>query len=280
MESWYVTGVLVLLGASFTIVSAVRLGRIGRLRRQGVAVLGIVVGQREGFAPSGSTAGMALTQAPVVRFTTQAGQQVEVTPSASMNNSSFVPGRPVKVHYDPAAPQKAVIGGYETGLYRLFFAVGTVLLLVAAGIALVPSAEWQPLLGLLPGLLPLALGIVFTTIAALGIRRVVKVHTSGTSTTGVVVGETTSSTSNGLTLHHPVVRYVVPGGYDVEVPSFRGTMAVRTAPGQQVTVRYDPADPGMMLLKGDGPEPIFVIFGLIGILTFSVGVAVAYLLIT
>jgi uncharacterized protein DUF3592 len=280
MESWYVTGVLVLLGSAFTVASAVRLGRIGRLRRSGVTALGVIVGQREGFTPSGNTGGMALTQAPVVRFTTQTGQQVELTSSVSMNNSSFVPGRPVTVHYDPAAPDKAAVGGYETGLYRLFLALGVLLLLVAAGIVLVPPAGWQRLLNLLPALLPLALGLVFAGVAALGIRRVVRIHTSGISTAGVVVGETTSSTRNGLTLHHPVVRYVVPGGHEVEVPSFRGTLAVRTSPGQQVTVHYDPADPGMMVLKGDWPEPIFWIFAFIGIVACAVGAAVAYLLIS
>jgi Protein of unknown function (DUF3592) len=281
MESSYALGVLVLLGVVFAGPSAFRLAHIGRLRRAGAAAVGVVVGQREGFSPGDvDGGGMGLTQAPVVRFTTRAGQRVEVTPSARTNNSSFIPGRPVTVHYDPAEPHKAVIGQYEAGIYRILLAVGVVLLLVAAAIVLVPPAGWQPVLDLFPALLPIALGLLFAGIAALGIRRVVRIQASGASTSGVVVGETTSSTRSGITLHHPVVRYVVPGGPEVEVPSFRGTMAVRTTPGQQVTVRYDPADPGMMLLKGDGPEPIFLIFAFVGVVAFAVGVAIAYLLLT
>ena len=282
MESWYAPGILVLLGTLFAASSALRLGRISRLRRRGIAAVGSVVGQREGFTPGGnlSAGGMGLTQAPVVRFTTPAGQQVEFTPSAQTNNTSFVPGRPVTVHYDPADPHKAVIGQYESGIYRLMLAIGIVLLLVAAGIVLVPPAGWQPVFDVFPALLPLAVGLLFGGIAAIGIHRVVRIHASGTSTPGVVVGEATTSSRNGLTLHHPVVRYVVPGGAEVEIPSFRGTMGVRASPGQRVTVRYDPGDPQKMLLRGDGPEPVFVIFAFVGIVAFAVGAAIAYILIT
>src|SRR5262245_7107112 len=113
MDAWYLPGMLAILGAAFAGGSAARLARIRRLRAGGGRALGVIVGQRRGLAPTASGIGSADTQAPVVRFTTAGGQLIETAPALTMSNSSYVPGRPVVVHYDPARPDVAAIVGYE-----------------------------------------------------------------------------------------------------------------------------------------------------------------------
>ena len=279
MDHWFVPSILLILGAIFTGRSAVSLRKISRLRRWGVATTGRIVEQQEGFAGGG---GSLLVHAPVVRFTTQAGQVIQVVSAVRTSHSTFIPGRPVTVHYDPARPNDAVIAGYETGLNRVILAIGIVLLLAAGATVVLPALPGDALRVLQTAflaLIPVGLGLLFSAIGLAGVLRVRRLQRSGISVPGLVVGETTSRSPSGLTLHHPVIRYVLADGQQVEVPSARGTVFRRAQHGQQVTVRYAPADPGHVLLRGDGPEPVFWIFSIVGFIVFAGGVAVVFALL-
>jgi Protein of unknown function (DUF3592) len=277
MDHWFVPGILLILGAVCTGRSAVHLHKISRLRRWGVATTGRIVEQQEGFA-----GGSSLVHALVVRFTTQTGRVVQVVPAVRTSHSTFIPGRPVTVHYDPARPNDAVIAGYETGLNRVIRAIGIVLLLAAGATVVLPTLPGDALRVLQTAflaLIPVGLGLLFSAIGLSGILRVRRLQCFGIRVPGFVVGETTSRSPNGFTLHHPVVRYALPDGQQVEVPSARGTIFRRAQHGQQVMVRYDPADPGHMLLRGDGPEPVFWIFSIVGFVVCAVGVVVVFALL-
>ncbi|MEQ4205484.1 DUF3592 domain-containing protein [Actinopolymorpha sp. B17G11] len=279
MKPWYAASlVLLVLGVLFAGVSFVRLRTLERLRRQGVTATGVVVGQDASFQSSSADSSGGLVHAPVVRFTTRTGQVVQVRPPAQATHTSYIPGRPVVVHYDPAAPERAVVAGFERGIYRIFLAIGVTALVVAAALAVLPASGRAAVVGLLPVLAPLGVGLVFGGIGWGRVRRVVRIQRSGVEASGVVVGETTSRTRDGIAVHHPVVRYVLPDGQWVDVPSFRGTVSRRAQQGQQVVVRYDPADPGKMLLRGDGPEPVFVIFAIVGAVALAASVAIAFVL--
>jgi Protein of unknown function (DUF3592) len=281
MDYWFVPGILLMLGAIFTGKSAVSLRKIGRLRRRGVATTGRIVGQQESVAAFSPGTG-SIMHAPVVRFTTQTGQVVQVAPAVRISHSTFIPGRPVTVHYDPARPNEAVIAGYETGLNRAFLAIGIVLSLTAGATGVLPTLPDDALRSLktaLLALIPVGLGLLFSAIGLSGVLRVLRLQRAGISVPGLVVGETTSRSPDGFILHHPVVRYALPDGQEVEVPSARGTIFRREHSGQQVIVRYDPADAGHMLLREDGPEPVFWIFSLVGVVVFAVGVAVVVALL-
>lgn len=147
-----------------------------------------------------------------------------------------------RAEYDPARPGSAAIAGYEAGIYRLLLCVGSVLVVVGAALAVVPRDPWKPVLAVFPALIPVAVGLLFAGIGALGIRRLVRLQRSGIEASGVVVSETMSS----------------------------------SRPGEQVIVRYDGADPGRMLLRGDGVEPIFVIFTPVGLVVLGVGLTITY----
>jgi hypothetical protein len=184
----------------------------------------------------------------------------------------------VVVRYDPIAPEHAVIASFERGIYRIFLAIGVAALAIAATLAVLPTSGRAAAVGMLPAIAPLGVGLVLATIGLGGVRRVVRIQRSGVKASGLVVGEVTSRTRDGIAVHHPVVRYALPDGRWVDVPSFRGTVARRVQQGQHVSVRYDPADPGTMLLHGDGPEPVFVIFALVGAVAMIAGAAIALIL--
>ena len=285
MDAWLVPGLLFVLGATFVGGSAHNLLKIARLRRRGVTATGVVVAQSTGFTTGhDSTPGAgALAHSPVVRFTARNGQVVEVTPSVRTTHTSFVPGRPVTVHYDPRNPQDAVIPVHDVGMSYLFLGIGALLLLACVGILVWRALDVEvsgPIANLPFGLVPVGLGMVFTGVAIAGIAPVVRLHRRGIRVLALVVGETVSSDSNGLRLHHPVVRFALPDGQAAEVPAFRGTLARRATPGQHVTIRYDPTDPGQVLLAGDGPSLVFIIFGVVGPAIFGVGVAVTYAIVS
>jgi len=284
MDAWLVPGSLFVLGTTFVGGSMHNLAKTARLRRRGVATTGVVIAQSTGFAAgSDSTPGAGpLAYSPVVRFTAQNGQVIEVTPSVRKTHSSFVPGRPVTVYYDPRNPRDAVIPAHDVGTTYLFLGIGALLLLGCIGILAWRALDVElsgPAANLPFGLIPVGLGIVFTGIALAGIAPVVRLHRRGIRGPALVVGETVSSDSNGLPLHHPVVRFALPDGQAAEVPSYRGTLARRATPGRQVTVRYDPADPGRVLLAGDGPSPVYIVFGVAGPLIFGIGIAITYALV-
>lgn len=166
-------------------------------------------------------------------------------------SARFVPGRQVTVYYDPARPQRCSIARQGTGVYRLFLAIGRVCMLGALVWLVLPNRD--QLVDWIPLGIPLVLGGVFAAIGWVGIRRTWRIKHGG-SAQGVVVGASRSSTRQGITLHHPVVRYHGPDGHPVD--------------------DYDPADPHRMLLASDGTAPIFWLFAVIGVLAMTVGSAI------
>ncbi|MGH9161146.1 MAG: DUF3592 domain-containing protein [Vicinamibacteraceae bacterium] len=286
--------------AAFAIVGLVCLVGGGRLllreralRRRGVRAYAVIVGQDEHFGAGRggvtisnrsrskgretrrpwaiSTGDAELVQSPIVEFTTADGRTVRTRSRVSSNVSSFVPGRVVSLSYDPDNPEEVAITGYGTGILWMFTLIGFVALAFAGVMVAVPgdtlqSAVWVSI--------PLLLGGVFLGVGCAGIGRVWSLRRRGVVTTGTVVGETTSSTREGLTLHHPVVRFTVASGRHVEAPSERGTLRRRAETGQSVTIRYDPADPYRMLLAGDGARPLFWICTVVGLATLAAAAAV------
>jgi uncharacterized protein DUF3592 len=250
--------------------------QVRRLFRQGARAEGIVVGQH-GRSDVGGASG--LVHAPRVRFTTADGHVVEAASSTSMSHSSFVPGRGVTVFYDPRSPHRIAIKGYDGRVEPLFATLGAAVFAVSFGVFVGDAAGVRVDAGvvgealLVPGI-PLALGGVFCAVGVAGVqsaRRILK----GPTAWGVVVGETTSTSNQGLTLHHPVVRWQTPSGEVLQAPSARGRMGRPYQMGQWVVVHQHPEDPRRILLRGDGPAPIFPLFLAIGALVLTVGLLIA-----
>lgn len=262
--------IVFVLGLVFTATAARGLLRDRRLRGNGVAARGVIVGQENRFgAGDGSVeTDASLTQHPVVEFTARDGSVVRAVSPVGTNQSRFVPGRQVTVYCDPANPERCSIARQGTGVYRLFLAIGVGCLLGALIWLVVPNpdqlVDWMPL-----GI-PLLLGGIFASIGWVGIRRTWRIKRGG-SAQGVVVGASRSSTRHGITPHHPVVRYRGPAGHPVDAPSIRGHMRAPPPPGTRVVVNYDPADPHRMLLANDGTPPMFWLFAAVGVLTVTVG---------
>lgn len=78
------------------------------------------------------------TYAPVVSFTTKAGNKIEFTSSVSSNPPSYSEGESVEVLYDPEEPKDASINGFASlWIGPLIFGIlGTVFFLIGFGIIL------------------------------------------------------------------------------------------------------------------------------------------------
>ena len=79
------------------------------------------------------------TYRPVVRYSTQSGEQVEFTSSAGSNPPSYSKGEQVEVLYQPLQPAQARINGFFPlwGGPMVIAGLGGVFFLVGAGIVLV-----------------------------------------------------------------------------------------------------------------------------------------------
>jgi len=81
------------------------------------------------------------TWKPVVRFTTEAGREVEVTSSSSSSPPAYERGETVTVYYRPEAPAKARISGFFSlwGGAVILASLGGVFFLVGAAGFVVPA---------------------------------------------------------------------------------------------------------------------------------------------
>lgn len=260
---WQAILTVAVLAAVFTGVSVYRLARERWLRRGGVRTRAVVVGQRESFSAAGGSGDAGLVHAPVVEFTTRDGRTVRTSSPVSSNLPTAVPGRAMTVYYNPDNPEEVAIQGYGLGTYRLFLAIGLVLGAVAVALVVVPE---RVLLAAVPVFVPVALGTAFLGIGGFGIGRVWSLRLRGGRADGVVVGETRTSTREGMPMYHPVVRFRTSEGHEIETASERGRTLRRVRQGQAVGVRYHPDDPSRMVLAGDGARPLFSIFAFVGLL--------------
>lgn len=285
---WQAVLLIFVLGALFAGSAGRLLLRERALERRGSRAYASVVAQDEHYGVSGdgvsvsnrstdpgqptrrpwsvSTGDKGLVQTPIVEFTTDDGTVVRTRSRISSNAGTAVPGKTVVVHYDPADPHEVAIAGYGRGLLRLFVAIGVFLIAVGVVLLVVPGDTLE---SVAPIAVPLILGSVFLGLGVFAVGRVLTLRIRGVVARGTVVGETTSSTREGVRLHHPKVRFRLPTGHDVETVSERGRVIRRVRVGDQVDVRYHPDDPYRMLLVGDGPRPLFVIFGLVGVLILT-----------
>ncbi|QVQ50649.1 DUF3592 domain-containing protein [Spiractinospora alimapuensis] len=296
---WQFYAVHLLLGTVFVGFGGYRLWRERELRVGGVSTYAVIVahdvhygagdpggihvenrsadpGRPTRFPWSVGTGDRSLTQAPIVEFTTAEGRTVRARSRVSTTATSFTPGRVVTVHYDLASPQEVAIDGHGRGLLRLFVAIGVLLFVIATVFAVVPDDELGPWIA---AGVPLILGSAFLGIGGHGVARVVNTRRRGTAATGTIVGESTSSTREGITLYHPVVRFQLPTGHTVDVPSERGRVLGRPQRGENVTVRYLPEDPYRMALAGDRPRPLFVLFSFVGALILAGGLIVTAIVV-
>ena len=127
-------GYELLIGVSMAVVGVLVLNRQFRLERTGERARGTVVGQeRESLTGHPG----AVSYAPVVRFRTRAGQEIETSTRVGMPAPPRL-GRRVRVLYDPEQPTLAEIDTFrERGLTTItpaaFIVVGAAL--AAAGAA-------------------------------------------------------------------------------------------------------------------------------------------------
>lgn len=296
---WQAVAVAAAVGTVSSVGAGYRLLRERALRRGGVRTHALVVDQDEHYAhglggfqvsnrsgdPGRPTRwpwavttgdGGGLVQAPIVEFTTADGHVVRTRSRVSTNASSVVPGRPVTVYYDPADPREVAIVGHGLGILRLFVAVGLLALGIAVCLAVLDEETLTA--GAAVGV-PVILGSAFLGVGGFGIGQVWVLRRRGVVTEGLVVGEETSSTREGLTLYHPVVRFTLPTGHSVRTASGRGTLRRRAAPGQTVRLRYHPDDPGRMLLVGDGARPLYWLFAVVGLVVLGGTATIATLVV-
>lgn len=240
-----------------------------RLRGRGVTTEAVVVARQGTFSPGAGGASAQRSQQPVLMFTTREGRQVQVTSPVGTSHSTLVPGHTVTVHYDPRHPEKVSVPENEAGTYRLFLAIGVLMLALLAGYGILGARFVDA--GLVA--IPFFLGSVFTGVGWFGISRTWPIKHGGTAD-GVVVGAIATESSNGFPLHNPVIRYVLPNGVTYEVPTTRGRMGRPLPPGTPVRVRYDRAKPERMMLPGQTAPPVFWIFGIAGIPIALLGIVV------
>ncbi|WP_241265853.1 DUF3592 domain-containing protein [Streptomyces boncukensis] len=272
---WEAVLVTAVAGAAVTGGAGYRLLRERALRRGGIRTHALVVGQDERIGEGGGGAG--LVQAPVVEFTTADGRVVRTRSQVGSSVSSVVPGRAVTVFYNPADPRDVAIVGFGRAVPRLFCALGILGMVVAALFAALDEETPAAVVG---AGVPVVLGSVLLGVGGSGIGQVRALRRRGGTADGVVVGESTSSTREGLTLHHPVVRFALPTGHMVETASGRGTLRRRTVPGQSVSVLYHPDDPYRMLLADDRVRPLFWLFAVVGLVVLGGTLAIVVLLTT
>ncbi|WP_158542830.1 DUF3592 domain-containing protein [Phytoactinopolyspora halophila] len=296
---WQAVMVVAGMGVVFTVAAGYRLLRERALRSNGKRTLAQVVDQDEHFHGTGggvgarnrsqdpgqptkrpwsvSTNDRGLVQTPIVEFTTADGETIRTRSAVSSNVSSAIPGRVMTVYYNPANPSEVAIVGHGLATLRLFLVIGIVLL--AAAVAMV-TASTETIENVAPLLAPFVLGAALLGVGGYGISRVWELRRRGVVAEGTVVGETTSSTREGMTLHHPVVRFSVHTGHEIETASQRGRVARRAHTGEHVRVRYHPNDPYRMLLVGDGARPLFWIFALAGIVVLALGTVITGYILT
>lgn len=257
------------LGVIFAGSGTFGLLKARRLRGRGVTTEAVVVGRQGTFSPGGGGASGQWAQQPVLMFTTREGRQVRVTSPVGGSHSTLFPGHTVTVHYDPADPEKVSVPENEAGTYRLFAAIGVLILVLLAAYGVLGQRLIDN--GVLAT--PLFLGAVFTGVGWFGISRTWPIKHGGTAD-GVVVGTIPTESGNGFRLHNPVIRYVVSNGVTYEVPTAQGRMGPPPPLGTRTRVRYDRARPERMMLPGQSAPPVFWIFGIAGIPVMIIGIIV------
>lgn len=251
------------LGVLFAGLACSRLLRARKLRGRGHTAEAVVVAQQGTWSQAGGR-----LQRPELMFTTRDGKVVRVVSPVGRDHSDLLPGHTVTVHYDPASPTTISISEHEIVVYRLFLAIGLLMLGLIVGHVVLGDQ----ILGLTIGI-PLFIGAVFTAIGWFGIGRTWRVKHGGRAD-GVVVGAIPTESRHGLTQYHAVIRYVSQNGTVLEVPSMSGTLHRPPAPGTPVRVRYDRANPQRMMLAHQSAPAVYWIFGILGIPVMAIGVAV------
>lgn len=120
-------------GAVLVVIVRKNRAFLARAQRAPGVVVGLGRGSSMGSGPNDT---MRRSFAPVFRFTTIDGREVEVRSSVESNPPTYRPGDQVTVLYDPAAPEKAKLdkfserGGLETLVMSIltgvFLAVGVI----------------------------------------------------------------------------------------------------------------------------------------------------------
>ena len=129
-------GVLMLIfGGGFAVIGGLMLRQQIRLRRKGVRVMGTVtrIEEQTMRGVTGADRAPSTTYKPVVRFHTQAGEEIETVTNVGMPWAGHPAGEAVPVMYDPADPAHAEID--TSGRRGLLTLLG--LLMLLGGLALV-----------------------------------------------------------------------------------------------------------------------------------------------
>ncbi|MGW3469042.1 hypothetical protein ACWDKQ_11355 [Saccharopolyspora sp. NPDC000995] len=215
----------------------------------------------------------------MIEFVTEDGRTCRAKSAVSKTHTSFIPGRRVLVHYDRAGPSKIFIPGHDGGPARVFALIGAVVLGVGlAGLwAFRRGLTAEDLMGSgAPfGAAFQCVGGTVLAVGVAGILAALRIKT-GPRSRGVVIGETTSRGSQGMTRHHAVVRWTAPTGEVLEAPSGQGRLLRRIPVGIEITVRQHPHAPYRILLTGDWPEMVNFALLLFGALCSTVGALVTW----
>src|SRR5215813_10549630 len=122
--------ILIIFGGMMAWIGGLWLRRQIRLRRKGVRVMGTVTRTEEERSNQGT-----ISYKPVVRFHTQAGEEIETATKVGTPWAGRRVGKVVPVIYDPARPTLAEIDtpggrGVLTGCGLVMFPVGVALVVV------------------------------------------------------------------------------------------------------------------------------------------------------
>ena len=267
----------VLFGLLFTVHGLGQLAARLRLRRREVVVPGVIVDERYRYhRGTGSNSRDGYSTEPVVAFTVD-GAPTHAVAQTGMLGHDLIVGRAVRVAYDPVRPTDCRIAGRGGGDALLPVAIGLALLAGGLLFLLVPGARGGF------DYLPLAVApAVGTGLAVPGLHGLVLLHRirSGVRAEATVVGAVQTHHPHGLAWYHLQVRFWLRDGTMVAAPALRRRLRARPAPGSTVQVRYDPADPSLVLLDGEGPGVRWPLLAALGTAIALAGVLLAVNVLT
>src|SRR5262245_42064273 len=262
VATWLKIGLPALVGIALLVVAALVHLRSRAVFKKGITTTGVIVR----FAARDSGADDGTVRAPIVKFKTRTGEDIEFESSLGSSPMPYGKGEEVPVVYSPEYPQQAeisqpmalwgmelVLGGF--GILSLGFALLVLIATTNMANQLGPVATF--------GFFGIALLVV-----AIVIYRIAGSSRNEIKTVGVVV-QTLELQLGPILGRLPVggpalIRFSAPSGAEIEFVAEPPSRDNRK--GAQVAVFYDPTRPGSAhLTRRWQPRRMAIMLGILGV---------------